>query len=186
VSNDISLHPDKSWDYYWLSRNPNITWEIVQANPHKPWDYYWLSMNPNITWEIVSLHPTRPWNYYMLSSNPNITWEIICNDLSSNDISLHPVKLCHYSWLSCNPNLTWKIIYENMDKPWKFELLSTNPMNRQPAATKIQRIFRSYRKIKRFKRGAYFQLRKLFAQYIAAHILGFIRVSKNNKKTLMR
>jgi len=23
--------------------NPNITWDIVQANPDKPWDWYYLS-----------------------------------------------------------------------------------------------------------------------------------------------
>ena len=28
-------NPEKSWDWYELSRNPNITWEIVKANPDK-------------------------------------------------------------------------------------------------------------------------------------------------------
>jgi hypothetical protein len=32
------------------SRNPNITYEIVQQNPDKPWDYDELSENPNITY----------------------------------------------------------------------------------------------------------------------------------------
>ena len=25
--------------------NPNVTWDIVEANPDKPWDYYFLSGN---------------------------------------------------------------------------------------------------------------------------------------------
>jgi len=79
--------------------------------------------------------------------NPNLTWKIV-----SNDISLHP------------------------DNSWDFESLSKNPMNRQPAVTKIQRIFRKYRKIKRFKCETYFQLRKLFDQYLAKYILSFVRV----------
>ena len=32
-------NPDKRWDYGHLSGNPNITWEIIQANPDIDWDY---------------------------------------------------------------------------------------------------------------------------------------------------
>ena len=60
-----------------LSHNPNITWEIVQANQDKPWNYGYLSYNPNITWEIVKANQDKPWNYRDLSENPNITWEIV-------------------------------------------------------------------------------------------------------------
>ena len=63
--------------YQCLSLNPNITWEIVQANSDKPWDYTSLSKNPNITWEIVQVNRDKPWSYHFLSSNPNITWEIV-------------------------------------------------------------------------------------------------------------
>jgi len=62
-------HPEKKWDYYWLSMNPNITWEIVQENPRKPWEYYWISTNPNITWKIVQENPRKPWKYSYLSAN---------------------------------------------------------------------------------------------------------------------
>ena len=58
------------WNYYGLSQNPNITWEIVQANPEKDWSYRYLSMNPNITWEIVQANPQIPWHYGSLSMNP--------------------------------------------------------------------------------------------------------------------
>ena len=50
-------HPNKSWDYSMLSRNPNITWDIVTTHPEKPWDYSLLSKNPNITWDIVRNNP---------------------------------------------------------------------------------------------------------------------------------
>ena len=29
------------WSY--LSKNTNITWDIVENNPDKPWSWYWLS-----------------------------------------------------------------------------------------------------------------------------------------------
>ena len=63
--------------FTFLSSNPNITWEIVQANIDKPWNYGGLSSNPNITWEIVKANPDKPWDYYCLLENPNVTWEIV-------------------------------------------------------------------------------------------------------------
>jgi hypothetical protein len=65
----LELYPDKPWNYYHLSYNPNITWEIVQKFPDKPWDYDYLSENPNITWEIIQANPYKPWNWEYLSYN---------------------------------------------------------------------------------------------------------------------
>ena len=49
-------------------KNPNITWDIVQANPDKPQN----SDTPNITWDIICDNPDKPWNYDWLSDNPNL------------------------------------------------------------------------------------------------------------------
>ena len=38
-------NPDKPWDWDKLSRNPNVTWDIVQQNPDIPWDWSQLSFN---------------------------------------------------------------------------------------------------------------------------------------------
>jgi hypothetical protein len=65
----LNLYPDKAWNYSSLSMNPNITWEIVQANPEIPWSYGYLSVNPNITWEIVKNNSQVPWIYSDLSRN---------------------------------------------------------------------------------------------------------------------
>jgi len=32
----LQLYPDKDWNWYGLSGNPNITWEIICSNPDKP------------------------------------------------------------------------------------------------------------------------------------------------------
>ena len=73
-------YPEKDWNWWVLSKNPNITWEIVQANPHRKWNWYRLSANPNIALEIVQANSHRKWNWYRLSANPNNTWEIIYNN----------------------------------------------------------------------------------------------------------
>jgi hypothetical protein len=65
----ICNNANEDWDYECLSRNPYITWEIVQANPDIPWNYICLSFNPNITLEIIKANPDIPWNFNKLSSN---------------------------------------------------------------------------------------------------------------------
>ena len=111
-------NPDKDWDWYELSKNPNITWEIVQQHPDKPWNWSALSRNPRVTtWEFVQKNPDNPWDWYELSSNPNITWEII---------QQHPDKPWNWYYLSCNPNITWEFVQQNPDKPWNWHNLSCN------------------------------------------------------------
>ena len=62
--------PDKPWNWKELSRNPNITLEIVEANPDKPWNWYYFSGNPNVTIDFIKKCPDKSWNWWMLSSNP--------------------------------------------------------------------------------------------------------------------
>ena len=66
----IKEHPDKNWvDYYEISQNPNITWDIIEANPDKPWQYGVVDRNPNITWDIVEANLDKPWRYDWLAKN---------------------------------------------------------------------------------------------------------------------
>ena len=42
----VKQNPDKPWNWHGISRNPNVTWEIIQANPDKPWHWSEISRNP--------------------------------------------------------------------------------------------------------------------------------------------
>ena len=135
-----------NWDYF-MSINPNITWDIVKElqksssndtgeNIFIRWNYCLLSSNPNITWDIVTAHPypgyredipfsntvSDNWCYAKLSGNPNITWDIV---------TAHPEKPWDYSLLSKNPNITWDIVRNNpipkVGKKWCYNRLSINP-----------------------------------------------------------
>jgi len=55
-------HSNKRLDFYDISRNENITWEIIQENPYFPWNMSGISRNPNVTWEIIQNHPELKWN----------------------------------------------------------------------------------------------------------------------------
>ena len=69
--NFILRNLDKPMDWYRLSANPNVTWEIVEANLDKPWNWNGFSRNPSITWEMVEANSDKPWNLYYLSQNPS-------------------------------------------------------------------------------------------------------------------
>ena len=49
----IEKYPNKQWDWYYISRNPNITMEIIDKYPYKPWNWYGISKNPNITLGVI-------------------------------------------------------------------------------------------------------------------------------------
>jgi hypothetical protein len=92
----IDENPDISWDWSGLSRNPNITWNVIQNNLHKPWNWRYVSCNPNITWEIILNNINKPWYWDALSHRKDITidilkqltnkplnWQVISKNISS-------------------------------------------------------------------------------------------------------
>jgi hypothetical protein len=97
-----------------LSKNPNITWEIVEANPfpnpdddENTWHFGFLSENPNITWEIVEQHPEHEdYNY------------------EGDDFIDAEIQSWNYDALSENPSITWDIFIQNRDRPWDFPYLN--------------------------------------------------------------
>ena len=58
--NLIKKYPDKEWNWYYISANPNITWKDIKENPSKPWDCECISSNPNITWNTIKNNPNYP------------------------------------------------------------------------------------------------------------------------------
>ncbi len=69
----IDQHPEKPWDWDWISRNPNLTMKFVEDHQDKPWDWVGISWNPNLTMKFVEDHPNNPWNWdgisrYMFTS----------------------------------------------------------------------------------------------------------------------
>ncbi len=62
----INKHQDTYWNWFAISKSPNITWDIIQANPHKPWDWRGISLNPNITENIVLDNLDKDWVWFSL------------------------------------------------------------------------------------------------------------------------
>ena len=56
----------------WKNEMANRFWKFMEAHPDKEWNWYWISKNPNITWEIIEANPDKPWNWALLNQHPNI------------------------------------------------------------------------------------------------------------------
>jgi len=67
-------------DYYYLSFNPHLDFEIVDLN--KPWD--WDLISYNVTIDIIKKNPEMPWDYVSLSRNKNLTAEFVLENLDKN------------------------------------------------------------------------------------------------------
>ena len=60
-------HPDRDWNWFNISRNPNITMQDILDNPTKPWDWFAISNNPTITMDFINDNPDKDWNWYAIS-----------------------------------------------------------------------------------------------------------------------
>ena len=75
LSKLLEKYPNKPWDWYFISHNPNITIEMIEKYPENPWIWESISQNSNLTIEMIEKHPDKPWNW---------AW------ISFNEFSLHP------------------------------------------------------------------------------------------------
>lgn len=64
---------------YYISKNKNITWDIILQNPSFEWNDVGISSNINITPEIVYINPDIDWSPFAISGNPNFSWKYIYN-----------------------------------------------------------------------------------------------------------
>jgi hypothetical protein len=98
-----------------LSKNPNITFDIIKKYYCKflYWDWYSLSKNKNINLEIINNNNNYPWNLNGLSLNPNITFEYILNNMDLN-----------WSWNELSMNneiINENILVKNLYLPWEWK-----------------------------------------------------------------
>jgi hypothetical protein len=106
-----SKYLQESIDWYELSKNPNITWDIVEQNMGMPWSWDGLSQNPNITWRIIDMESDHPWDWSYFTHN--VDWSVV---------SKYPDKPWNWSEFSYDPDLD--IVSKFPDKPWSWGVLS--------------------------------------------------------------
>jgi hypothetical protein len=104
----IKQNPDEDWNWYLISKNPNITIEVVESNPDYPWNWSALSLNPNITPNIIKLYK-KNWDWEYVSRNPNININFVLENLDKkwDWYYLRHNKAIKESDVKNNPNLPW-------------------------------------------------------------------------------
>jgi hypothetical protein len=109
-----------------ISRNKNMTMDVVLANPSGYWDWYDLVQNNNVTWEMLK-GMDEPWKQQSVIVNANITWKIIKDN---------PDRPWYLDYLAGNPNITAKFVIEHPDIPWDFNQMSSNEFDKNPVVRK--------------------------------------------------
>ena len=162
----IDKYPNKPWDWEWIIENNIITIkEYIQLNliekyPHK-WNYYHLSKNPNLTEEFILKYPYKEWDIieliqnnkitnfnalskfriidqYIIDAYPNKSWDwewlIENRDIEVEEyISFNLIEKYKNKWdywkLSFNPNLTEEFISKYPHQNWNIEYLNKKNKN---------------------------------------------------------
>ena len=116
--NLILNNPTKPWIYSQISENPNLTIKILKTNPTKQWDWNKISCNKNITKNDILNNHTLKWNWKYVSKNPNVPIDFILNN-----------NMVDWRYVSHNPNLTMNFILNNLDKKWDWNAICQNEFN---------------------------------------------------------
>ena len=118
---DILRHTDLPWDVNGLSANPNLDISVIRANPKIKWNWGEVTMNSGISLNHIIQHPSVPWNYNIVSFNPSIQ-PTQCLYVRKSKVKIR------WDILSMSKNLNPKFIVQNRDLEWDFKLMSRNPV----------------------------------------------------------
>ncbi len=113
---DFQQYTDIGWDWYWLSRNPNLTIDILNTYRTRNWNWEAVSANPGITMIDIENHLHLPWDWFHVSENPNF-----CMDMTHD-----PSRLFSWGSISSNPGITLLDVLKFPDQPFFIEKLCQN------------------------------------------------------------
>jgi hypothetical protein len=118
ITIDIVLeHLTERWEWRYLSKHPNMTFDIIQANPGLRWIMSIVSSRSFVTIDLINANPAFPWNIYAISEHPNITFDIII---------ANPRLEWRIQSVSRNPNITIDVIKANPTINWDWDHISSH------------------------------------------------------------
>lgn len=141
----VNSFPNLAWDWNYLADNPNFSCEFILKSHKNRWTFTGnnrLSKNTNLTWDIILNNGLIHWDYQALSANISIPIKIICDniyydwnwstvslrlDVTWDIVKQYPNIPWNWSILSKHPNITWKIITNNSDAQWDIQEFVCNP-----------------------------------------------------------
>jgi hypothetical protein len=127
--NIVDENPNHPWHWFGMSSNPNLTFDMVLKHPDKSWNWHEISEHPNITPKMMEDHPEIPWTK-AINYNPNVTLEIMEKFIKQNYFGWLKIKnkglqldIWHYS---ANRNLTFEFVKKHSSFDWNMKFLSNN------------------------------------------------------------
>ena len=100
-----------------LSKNTNLTWDIIKYNLDKPWDWRRLSCNTSMSLEVIINNLELPWVWSMVSRRTDITLKML---------EKYKNMPWDYNILSYNNIITWEFLKNNLDKDWDWHSICVN------------------------------------------------------------
>jgi len=106
---------DKKWQWYFLSKNPNISLKFIIDHPELPWNWAGVSKNTNLNVNTIITHPNLKWNFQQLQFNNNLTFKDIKKLQKYFDFEID------YNSLSSNKKITENDLYnENLNENFSY------------------------------------------------------------------
>tara|TARA_B100001964_G_scaffold76747_1_gene86914 strand:- start:309 stop:839 length:531 start_codon:yes stop_codon:yes gene_type:complete len=102
------------WDFSALSKNSNITIELVIDFSNKPWDlfYFITSKSSKFKYTLVKALPDKDWDWNFMSS---------CDDLDTELVVRFHFKPWNWKLLSSNSAVTLDIWVATLREPWNYK-----------------------------------------------------------------
>jgi hypothetical protein len=138
----VKAYPNKEWDWYALSENPNININDMINNPKLPFVWELATTNPSISLNDILTNSNKSWNWNKVSYRDDLTIDIVnsynvpwntkyfpkgvyttkyvLENCDTNDLSV-------INFLSRNKTLTIQNILSNLHLKWNWSALSNNP-----------------------------------------------------------
>lgn len=128
-----------SWNWIIISEYANVTLEEVLIND-MPWNYYYLSRNKNISVEIISYYETNLLDWDAISSKPltidfiikhiscTWNWKILSVNkyININDILRYNLLPWDDSLFNYRKDISLEIIKNTYNLPWDFFILTNS------------------------------------------------------------
>lgn len=153
TTQDVDAHPELSWDYYGLSRNPNVTLDYVLAHLDRNDSWFWdsLSANPHVVTSMrcVHDHPELPWCYNGLARNPKVSIDELLTKVADATTG-EPIGLPSAAWshLSTRRDLAPECLLKDIGTH-KFEMYGVSSTQRWPLHVLVDTIKPIY--VERYK-----------------------------------
>jgi hypothetical protein len=98
-----------TWNWFDVSKNSNISFDMIVENPQLPWDPYGTCLNPNISMQIIEERQERPWIWCMLCDNPSLFKLSPTKEMIKGVKRWHAACVIKRYWFKCMTDPSFKV-----------------------------------------------------------------------------